>query len=163
MTRARWIGPLALLTLAACGSGGTDSVSSTTFTTVSEAQVVQIVARPAATMARGLVAITRCSRDLTTCSSADQRSAQQYVLLAGELAGDLSSLRVRSAVPKGLAALVERTGAAATAVPTASLLCGPDSSSWPQSRDECAARYQAVADAAGALASALRAWDDVRG
>lgn len=163
MTRQRWMAVPALLALAGCGSSATDSVSSTTFTTVSSAQVAQIVARPAATMARGLVAITRCTRDLDGCSSADQRASQQYVLLAGELAGDLSSLRARRAAPSSLDALAERTGAAASAVPTASLLCGPGSSTWPQGRDDCAARFRAAADAAGALTSVLREWDDVRG
>lgn len=163
MTIRRWIAPLTLLALAACGSSGTGTVSSTTFTTVSDAQVVQIVVRPAANLARGRVAIARCSRDLEACTAADQRAAQQYVLLAGELGGDLSSLRTRRAVPSDLADLVERTGAAVDAVPTASVLCGPGSTSWPQSRDECAARFKALADAAGPLTSVLREWEDVRG
>lgn len=165
-------GVLAMLLVAACSSGATDVVSPTTPPAPSEVsadRVAATVTRSVRALAGPLAAIARCSRRIDDCTPADQMTVQSYVLVVGSLAQDIKVLQASNRVPVALRPLLSQTGDAAAAVlalsePDARVVeCGPGSERWPESRDECARRYQALVPVARHLVDTLQPWDAYRG
>lgn len=163
---------LPMLLVAACSSGATDVVSPTTppaSPEVSADRVAATVTRSVRALARPLAAIARCSRRIDDCTPADQQTVLGYVLAVGKLAQDIKVLQASNRVPLALRPLLSQTGDAAAAVLALSepdprvVDCGPDSERWPESRDECARRYQALVPAARHLTDTLQPWDAYRG
>ncbi len=166
------------LLFAGCSSGSSDARGSTTSSAasspvplpdVSAERIAGTVTRSATLIVRMPATITKCGRRMDDCTAADQRLTQSYLLAVVKLGADVKVFQGSKRVPASVQALLDQTGLAAGAVvalnePDARVFtCGPGSSSWPDGRDACEQRYQALARAALKLNDTLARWSSGTG
>jgi hypothetical protein len=136
---------------------------------LSSAQVATAVTRPATALTRGLLAIVRCASRIDSCVLADQRAAQAEVQAVKLLAENVKALQASNRVPEAVKGLLDETGKEANAIVDLSapdvqvFACGPGGSTWPDSQDECARRYQTLGQATRKLVETLQQWDAFSG